>query len=92
MQIDNCLIEIDGPEIPILNGSAQPFIDAIEQAGIKEQNSEAKVLVVTEKIEYISESGSKMVVLPNDKLEVDVTIAFNSQFIQSQQAILWSEN
>ena len=88
MQIDNCLIEIDGPEIPILNGSAQPFIDAIEQAGIKEQNSEAKVLVVTEKIEYISESGSKMVILPNDKLEVDVTIAFNSQFIQSQQAIL----
>ena len=64
MGVDNCLISVDAPEMPILDGSAKFYIQAIEKVGLQEQDAEQNVYVVTEPIEYQSERGNKMLILP----------------------------
>ena len=86
MGVDNCLIEVDGPEMPILDGSAKYYLQAIEQVGLQEQEAEQKVFVVTEPIEYISERGNKMVILPCDNYEAGVTVAYDSGILREQSA------
>ncbi len=86
--VDNCLIELDGPEMPILDGSAKPFVKAIQVAGLQEQQAERKVFVVTEPIEYVSERGNKLVLLPSDHYEVEVMISFPGVFLREQHAEL----
>ena len=86
MGVDNCLIEVDGPEMPILDGSAKYYLQAIEQVGLQEQEAEQKVFVVTEPIEYISERGNKMVILPCDHYEAGVTVAYDSGILREQSA------
>ena len=89
MGVDNCLIEVDGPEMPILDGSAKYFIQSIEKVGLQEQEAEQKVYVVTAPIEYLSEHGNKMLILPSDKYEVEVTISYpSSSFLREQKAEL----
>ena len=86
MGVDNCLIEVDGPEMPILDGSAKYYLQAVEQVGLQEQEAEQKVFVVTEPIEYISERGNKMVILPCDHYEAGVTVAYDSGILREQSA------
>lgn len=86
MGVDNCLVEVDGPEMPILDGSAKYYLQAIEQVGLQEQEAEQKVFVVTEPIEYISERGNKMVILPCDHYEAGVTVAYDSGILREQSA------
>lgn len=86
MGVDNCLIEVDGPEMPILDGSAKYYIQSIEKVGLQEQDAEQKVFVITEPIEYISERGNKMVILPCDHYEAGVTIAYESGILREQSA------
>lgn len=86
MGVDNCLIEVDAPEMPILDGSAKYYIQSIEKVGLQEQDAEQKVFVVTEPIEYISERGNKMVILPCDHYEAGVTIAYESGILREQSA------
>ena len=87
--VDNCLIEVDGPEMPILDGSAKFYIKAIQEVGLQEQAAEQKVFIVIQPIEYISEHGNKMQILPSDKYEVEVTIAYpSSSFLREQKAEL----
>ena len=86
MGVDNCLIEVDGPEMPILDGSAKYYIQAIEKVSLQEQEAEQKVFVVTEPIEYISERGNKMVILPCDHYEAGVTVAYDSGILREQSA------
>ena len=86
MGVDNCLIEVDGPEMPILDGSAKYYLQAIEQVGLQEQEAEQKVFVVTEPIEYISERGNKMVILPCDHYEAGVTVTYDSGILREQSA------
>ncbi len=88
MGVDNCLIELDGPEMPILDGSAKLFVKAIQAAGLQDQQAERKVFVVTEPIEYVSERGNKLVLLPSDHYEVEVMISFPSVFLREQHAEL----
>ena len=78
MNVDNCIIDIDAPEMPILDGSARFFVKEIERVGLEEQDAEQKVYVVKEPIEYISEHGHMLRIEPCDHYEVDVTIAFPS--------------
>lgn len=86
MGVDNCLIEVDAPEMPILDGSAKLYIQAIEEVGLLEQEAEQKVYVVTEPIEYMSERGNKMVILPCDHYEAGVTITYDSGILREQSA------
>ena len=86
--VDNCLIEVDGPEMPILDGSAKFYIQAIEEVGLQEQEAEQKVYVVKEPIEYISERGNKMLILPCDHYEAEVTITYPTGLLREQKAEL----
>ena len=87
--VDNCLIEVDGPEMPILDGSAKFYVKAIQEVGLQEQDAEQKVFMVTEPIEYISERGSKMMLLPADKYEMEVTITYPTGLLREQKAELY---
>jgi UDP-3-O-[3-hydroxymyristoyl] N-acetylglucosamine deacetylase/3-hydroxyacyl-[acyl-carrier-protein] dehydratase len=88
MGVDNCIIDIDAPEMPILDGSALPFVKEIVRVGLEEQDAEQQVYVVREPIEYISEHGHTMRIEPCDHYEVDVTIAFQSELLREQHATL----
>lgn len=88
MGVDNCIIEVNAPEMPILDGSARMFVREIERVGLEEQDAEQQVYVVTEPIEYISEHGNIMRIEPCDHYEVDVTIAFQSRLLREQHATL----
>jgi UDP-3-O-[3-hydroxymyristoyl] N-acetylglucosamine deacetylase/3-hydroxyacyl-[acyl-carrier-protein] dehydratase len=86
--VDNCIIDVDAPEMPILDGSAKLFVREIQRVGLIEQDAEQQVYVVTEPIEYISEHGNRMRIDPCDHYEADVTIAFNSRLLREQHATL----
>ena len=88
MGVDNCIIDVDAPEMPILDGSAKFFVQEIRRVGIVEQDAEQQVYVVKEPIEYISEHGHRMRIEPCDHYEVDVTIAFDSKLLREQHATL----
>lgn len=85
--IDNVLIKVDAPEIPILNGSSKPFVDAILNVGIQEQDADKEYYVVKHKIEVVDENtGSKIMVLPDDEFSVEVKVDFNSPVLNNQFA------
>ncbi len=88
MGVDNCIIDVDAPEMPILDGSAKFFVQEIRRVGIVEQDAEQQVYVVKEPIEYISEHGHRMRIEPCDHYELDVTIAFDSKLLREQHATL----
>ncbi|MCQ2345458.1 MAG: UDP-3-O-acyl-N-acetylglucosamine deacetylase [Paludibacteraceae bacterium] len=88
MNIDNCLISVDGPEMPIVDGSARYWVNAIKQAGIVEQNAEQKMYVVTQPIEYKSEHGNQMLLLPCDHYEAEVILRFPTGLLKEQHAEL----
>ncbi len=88
-QIDNCLIEVNAPEVPILNGSAVLYAEEIERVGIVEQTAPRDYYIVKQKIEVKDEeSGSSLVVLPDDKLCINTLISFDSVILDSQYATL----
>ena len=86
--VDNCIIDVDAPEMPILDGSAKLFVQEILRVGLVEQDAEQQVYVVREPIEYISEHGNMMRIEPCDHYEIDVTIAFDSRLLREQHATL----
>ena len=86
--VDNCIIDVDAPEMPILDGSACMFVREIQRVGLEEQNAEQEVYVVKEPIEYISEHGHSMRIEPCDHYEVNVTISFQSNILREQHATL----
>ncbi|MDR1525142.1 MAG: bifunctional UDP-3-O-[3-hydroxymyristoyl] N-acetylglucosamine deacetylase/3-hydroxyacyl-ACP dehydratase [Tannerella sp.] len=89
--IDNCLIEVDAPEIPILDGSARFFSENIEKAGITEQNAPKDFYIVRHKIEVKDEkTGSSLIILPDDKFSINVLIEFDSPVLSNQYASLTS--
>ena len=88
MGVDNCIIDIDAPEMPILDGSARLFVSVIARVGLQEQDAEQQIYVVKEPIEYISEHGHRMRIEPCDHYEVDVTVAFQSALLREQHASL----
>lgn len=89
MQIDNVLLEIDGPEMPIMDGTAMPFVKAIEAAGRAEQEQDREYFEITEAISYRDEvTGTELMALPADHFEATVMIDFNSPVLGPQFASL----
>lgn len=86
--IDNCLFEVDGPEFPILDGSAKLFRDKIQEVGIEVQDVTKDFITITEEIEYKTDSGSVIKAYPADKLELEVMIGFDSPVLREQTASL----
>jgi len=89
MDLDNVLVEIDNEEVPILDGSSRFFVQAIEEAGIVEQDAEREYFVVTEKIVYKNEkTGSEIIALPDNEYNLNILISFNSSVLSNQFASL----
>ena len=86
--VDNALIELDGPEVPIMDGSAKPFCDAIQAVGIEAQDASREVFVVEEPITFTGDDGSEIMVMPSDKFEVTTMIDFDSPILGQQYAEL----
>lgn len=87
--VDNCLITVDGDEAPILDGSAQPYVQAIQEAGLKEQSATREVFVVRKPIEVKDEeTGSSILLLPSDQLGVEAHLSFASPLLSNQYASL----
>lgn len=85
--IDNCLIKVNGPELPILDGSSRTYVEQISATGVEEQKAEKVYYVVKHKIEVSDpETGSKIVMLPDSEFSVDVRISFDSPVISNQFA------
>lgn len=90
MEIDNAIIELDGPEIPILDGSAQKYVTAIEAVGIEEQEADKDYLVITENLTYEDEEkGVEMLMVPQDEFRATVMVDYNSPLLGTQHASMY---
>lgn len=89
MGIDNCLIEVNGPEMPIMDGSSEPFVDLIEKAGITEQDASKTWYCIDENI-YLQDEKKRvdMVAMPAPDYSVTTLIDFNSPVLGTQHASL----
>lgn len=89
MGIDNCLIQVNGPEFPILDGSATIFVENIQKVGTVEQNAPKDYYIIRHKIEVKDEeTGSSIIILPDDQFSITAMCSFQSKFINSQFATL----
>ena len=87
--IDNCLIEVDAPEFPILDGSSIVYAEEIKRVGLQVQKARRDYYVVKNKIEVKDEeTGSSIIALPDDHFCVNTLISFDSVFLDSQYATL----
>ena len=87
--INNCLIQVNGPEFPILDGSAIKYIEKIKEIGIDEQNAPKDYYIIRKKIEVKDEAtGSSIIILPDEEFSLTAMCSFNSKFINSQFASL----
>lgn len=89
MGIDNCMIQVNGPEFPILDGSAAPYVKKINEVGVKEQNAPKDYYIIRKKIEVKDEeTGSCITILPDEQFSITAMCSFESKFISSQFATL----
>src|SRR3984957_10023247 len=91
MGVDNCLIEINGPEVPIIDGSSEPFVEMIEEAGVAEQEATKVWYTIDTNITHYDEKKRvEMVVMPAIEYKVTTLIDFNSPVLGTQHASLKS--
>ena len=81
--VDNCFIDLDNIEIPILDGSSEDWVELIAEAGIKELEAPRRTLKVLQRVDF-EESGRKMSVEPAEKFEIECVIDFPHPFIERQ--------
>lgn len=87
--VDNCLIKLNAPEMPILDGSAELYCKKIAEVGVVEQKTDKDYYIVKQKIEVKDENtGASLLVLPDDDFSIDVKIQFDSQILPNQFASL----
>ena len=91
LEIDNVLIELDASEPPIMDGSSKYFIEALENAGIKELKDKRKEFVVKNVISYKDKkSGSEITVIPADEYQVTTMVDFGTKILGTQNASISS--
>jgi UDP-3-O-[3-hydroxymyristoyl] N-acetylglucosamine deacetylase/3-hydroxyacyl-[acyl-carrier-protein] dehydratase len=86
LEIDNCLIKLNAPETPIMDGSSRPFIDILLEAGIKTQKKEREYFEIPKRINYTDGKGVEMMALPADDYRLTVMVDYNSPVLGSQHA------
>ena len=87
LHIDNLIIHINASEVPIMDGSSKPFVDLIENVGIKIQNKKRKLLNVKKSIE-VKKGNSSAKIIPNNQFSIDFEIDFPSQLVSKQSCQL----
>lgn len=91
LEIDNCIISMDGPEPPIMDGSSKDFVAVLEEAGKVELSAKREELVITEVIHYRDEkSGVELMAVPADHYQVTVMVDYGTKVLGSQNAHLES--
>lgn len=89
LDIDNLVIEINASEPPIMDGSSKYFIEALEKAGIQEQNAIIEEYIVKEIISYKDEvSGSEIILMPSEEYQVTAMVDFGTKILGTQNATL----
>jgi len=89
MGIDNVLVEVDGPEAPILDGSAREYAEAIYKTGAVDQQTDRKYFILKEKVEYYDEKNGIHIIAYPDKIQsINVLIDYNSHVLGNQYASL----
>lgn len=89
MGVDNCLIEVNAPEFPILDGSARHYVEEIQKVGLLEQNAARDYYIVKHKVEVKDEeTGASIMLLPDDHFCVNTLISFNSPVLNNQFATM----
>ena len=87
MDVDNCFIEMNNAEPPIMDGSSKYFVEAIEKVGVAEQNVNREYLVVKEVLSYVDkETGSEITIIPSDTYEVTTMVDFGTKVLGTQNA------
>ncbi len=89
--LDNIIIELDASELPIMDGSSKYFVEAIEKAGVQDQEAKRNVYVVKEIISFTDEeSGSEIMIMPNDSYSVTAMVDFGTKVLGTQNATMKS--
>jgi len=89
MEVDNCMIELNASEPPIMDGSSKFFVEAIEEAGIVKQDAQREEYVVKEVISYTDdETGSEITIIPSDSYQVTTMVDFGTKVLGTQNASL----
>ena len=89
--LDNVIIELDASELPIMDGSSKYFVEAVEKAGIQEQEAKRNIYVVKEIISFTDEeSGSEIIIMPNDNYCVTAMVDFGTKVLGTQNATMKS--
>ena len=87
--VDNVLIQVNGPEFPILDGSAEPYVKEIKRVGLKQQNAPKDYYVINKKMEFRDDNtGACITLLPDDQFSITSMISFKSKVLSSQFATL----
>lgn len=89
--IDNCLLEVNAPEFPILDGSAMPYVEELKKSGVTEQDTERKEFVVDETMKF-QIGNSEIILEPSEDFNIEVNIDFNSPVLKAQKATIDSLN
>ena len=84
LEVDNAVLELDGPEVPILDGSFAPWVEAIREAGTEVQDAEAEIVEVIDPVTVESEEGASYVALPDIHFSISATIEFDHAAIGRQ--------
>lgn len=89
MGVDNCLMEVNAPEFPILDGSARYYVEEIQKVGLQEQNAAKDFYIVKHKVEVKDEeTGASIMLLPDDHFCVNTLISFDSPVLNNQFATM----
>lgn len=87
--IDNCLIDVNAPELPILDGSTKEYVEKIAEVGLEEQKADKDFYIIKEKVRVSDEeTGSVITIYPDDNFSVEVMVEYNSSVIPNQFAML----
>ena len=90
LKIDNCLIQVTGPEMPIMDGSSIKFMELLEQAGIVEQTAERDYFVLTQNLSYEdSHKKVEMLAVPQDDFRVTVMVDYGSEVLGTQHSSMY---
>lgn len=85
--IDNCLIELNGEEFPILDGSSRMYVEQIAKVGIEEQEAERRFFVVKKKLEFYCEAtDTRLTLLPDEDYTINTLVSYNSPYLAMQYA------
>ncbi|MDD2983423.1 MAG: bifunctional UDP-3-O-[3-hydroxymyristoyl] N-acetylglucosamine deacetylase/3-hydroxyacyl-ACP dehydratase [Crocinitomicaceae bacterium] len=91
MQIDNALIKVNGPEMPIMDGSSWPFVKAIEEVGTVEQKADKNYFILNENIPWEdTEKGIEFLAIPDTNFRITVMVDYNSPVLGTQHASMYN--